>query len=404
MSEHRDEGDAAENPASEQPARPRVVRRSRAEGQQRRAQREKQRQESSWSNIVNAARGDEGRARESGPRHNDDPTQRPMPRGQDRAAERGHRPGRSGHSGTAGKSSKGGRGGPVSGGWSGGPSRRNSGQRSGPGGRGAGRNEGRGGAPKGRRRQPVDPEKDARREKAMELAKEKAIPLAHAHRIVQGRTTLNDVLKLMMRQESFERLVKQDGLDPSLAGQVASGHLSKERALVVTRIRRARKYPLDHDAFKVAETEKVPVLVDMFGSGWVRGRITAVRVYDFDFCAGDGADSELVQKHDVKAVAPENALASIESSSGLDDTIKSQGLAATAERSERVRPTDKGLLALMESDSDITLVLRDGETLDGRVVSFGRWDVTLALADGEDEPAKVTVLFHALHKKSLEQK
>lgn len=238
----------------------------------------------------------------------------------------------------------------------------------------------------------------------MELAKDKGIPLAHAHRIVQGRTTLNEVLKLMMRQERFERLVKHDGLDPSLAGQVASGHLSKERAIVVTRIRKARKYPLDHDALKVAEIEATPVLLDLFDRGWTLGTVKQARVYDFDFQTAAASEPELVQKHDVKAVAPESALSSIEAAAGLDDTIKGQGLAATAERSERVRPTDQELLALMEADVDITLVMRDGETLNGRVVSFGRWDVTLALADGQDEPAPVTVLFHALHKKSLEQK
>lgn len=236
----------------------------------------------------------------------------------------------------------------------------------------------------------------------MELAKDKGVPLAHAHRIVQGRTTLNDVLKLMMRQERFERLVKVDGLDPSLAGQVASGHLSKDRALVVTRIRKARNYPLDHDALKVAEIEKKPVLLDLFGRGWVLGLIKTARVYDFDFVVTGTEEPELVHKHDVKAVADETAASGIEASGGVDEEIKSQGLLATAERAERVRPTDQELLALMEADMEVTFVMRDGESLVGKVVSFGRWDVTVALSGGDaDDPALVTVLFHALHKKSL---
>ena len=385
MSEQRDNGDAAPPAENEQPARPRVVRRSRAEGQQRRAEREKERQKASWSNIVNASR--------TGQREGSD---RPGRTGRPDGSKRGGSASRDRRSDSGASSRGGSRGsGPVRGGWAGGPARRSGG---GPERRGHSRG---GDGARGKRRAPIDPEKEARRVKATELAEAKGIPLAHAHRIVQGRTTLNDVLKLMMRQEKFERLVQNDGLDPSLAGQVASGHLSKERALVVSRIRKARRYPLDHDALKVAELEAQPVLIDLFGRGWTLGVVKAARVYDFDFQLSDAAEPELVQKHDVKAVAAESALESIESVRGHDETISSEGLAATAERSERVRPTDQELLALMEADVDLTLYLRDGETLCGRVVSFGRWDVTLALADGQEEPETATVLFHALHKKSL---
>jgi hypothetical protein len=274
--------------------------------------------------------------------------------------------------------------------------------RSGPprGGPGVGAGAKPGAGPK-RRKRPGDddPEREARRAKAHTLAKEKGIPLAHAHRIVQGRATLNEVLKALMRQERFERLVKHDGLDPSLAGQVASGHLSKERAQVVTKIRRFRKYPLDHDALKVGELDKGKVLIGLFERGWLVGTITVARVYDFDFVADGASEPETLLKHNVKLVAAAGDADIVRAAMGADEAIKAAGLAATIDRTERVRPSDDRLLSVVEADKPIALTLRDGDVIRGEIVSFGRWDVALQVGEGEHRPV-VQVLFHALHQSS----
>ncbi len=279
-------------------------------------------------------------------------------------------------------------------------------ERRGPPPRGAGRGgpPGRGPRPAGgpakarpaRKLGANDPEKLERRAKAQALAAEKGIPLAHAHRILQGKATLNEVLKTLMRKDRFERLVRHEGLERSLAGQVASGHLSKERAQLVTRIRRSRKHPLDMDATKRAEVDRAHVAMSVFGRGWVTGRVVNARIYDFDFQPDGGAALETLLKHDVKLMAAAHDLEAARAASTQDEAIVAEGLGGTTDRKERVRPADEALLDRLEAGTPVKLLLRDGHAVEGTVCSFGRWDVDLALG-GE---AVVTVLFHALHRGS----
>lgn len=233
-------------------------------------------------------------------------------------------------------------------------------------------------------------------ERAKALATEKGIPQVHALRVLRGEITLNDVLKALMRKERAQRLVEKDGLDPGLAGQVASGHLSRERAVLVQRIRKHRPHRIDRDALKLAEVGKAPIAFQTFEGPWVVGQISEARTYEFDVrVAGEGG-STTVQKHDVKLVAQPDQVEGIEAGSEVDAEVVAQHLAGTADRSLRVRPEDSALIELVEAEQRVECVLRDGQRLVGRICSFGRWDFDLELANG----AQLTVMFHAVHPAS----
>jgi hypothetical protein len=235
-------------------------------------------------------------------------------------------------------------------------------------------------------------------ERAKALATEKGIPQVHALRVLRGEITLNDVLKALMRKERAQRLVEKDGLDPGLAGQVASGHLSRERAILVQRIRKHRPHRIDRDALKLAEVGKTPIAFQTFEHPWVVGLVSEARTYEFDVRvagAGDGG-SVTVQKHDVKLVAQPEHVAGIEAGAEVDAEVVAEHLAGTADRSARVRPEDNVLIDLVESAKVVRCVLRDGQLLVGHIRSFGRWDFDLELANG----AQLTVMFHAVHPAS----
>ncbi|MCB9787754.1 MAG: hypothetical protein H6744_13815 [Deltaproteobacteria bacterium] len=235
-------------------------------------------------------------------------------------------------------------------------------------------------------------------ERAKALATEKGIPAVHALRVVRGEASLNDVLKALMRKERAQRLVERDGLDPGLAGQVASGHLSRERALLVQRIRQHRPHRIDRDALKLAEVGKTPIAFQTFGHPWVTGLVAEARTYEFDVQVdgAEGGSTSTVQKHDVKLVAQPDQIEGIEAGAGQDDGVVAENLGGTADRGARVRPEDEALIDLVESNTVIRCVLRDGQLLVGRIRSFGRWDFDLELQNG----AAVTVLFHAVHPAS----
>ena len=243
----------------------------------------------------------------------------------------------------------------------------------------------------------VTDEKTELKTQAQKLAKEKGIPLVHAYRILKGQTTLNDVLKGMMRKERFEQLVAREGVDRELAGQVASGHLPKQRAVLLTRMRTLRKQKLHIDGIKAAEVEKKKIGIDVFGKGWLLGRVRAARPYDFDFLADGTEKSEKFFKHDVKAVCAAEDFEAARAACEIDTAIHAQGLGQTEDRQQRVRPSDDTMLRFIDEQKVVRFTMRDGEQILGRLRSFGRWDAELVLEGGEP----VTVFFHGLHASSV---
>lgn len=240
-------------------------------------------------------------------------------------------------------------------------------------------------------------EKSELKARAQKLAKEKGIPLVHAYRILKGQTTLNDVLKGMMRKERFEQLVTREGVDRELAGQVASGHLPKQRAVLLTRMRTLRKQKLHIDGIKAAEADKKKIGLDLFGKGWVLGRVRAARPYDFDFLAEGAERTDKLFKHDVKAVCTAEDFEAAQRACEIDAEVQKLGLAQTEDRSERVRPSDETMLRFIDDQRIVRFTMRDGEQILGRLRSFGRWDAELVLEGGE----LVTVFFHGLHTSSV---
>ena len=243
----------------------------------------------------------------------------------------------------------------------------------------------------------VSDEKTELKAQAQKLAKEKGVPLVHAYRILKGQTTLNDVLKGMMRKERFEQLVAREGVDRELAGQVASGHLPKQRAVLLTRMRTLRKQKLHIDGIKAAEVEKKKIGIDVFGRGWLLGRVRAARPYDFDFLADGAEKADKLFKHDVKAVCTAEDFEAAKAACDTDAAIRELGLAQTEDRTQRVRPTDDTMLRFIDDQRVVRFTMRDGEQILGRLRSFGRWDAELVLDDGE----LVTVFFHGLHATSV---
>ena len=125
--------------------------------------------------------------------------------------------------------------------------------------------------------QKKDSEKLARRKAANELAESAGIPVAYAHRILQGQTTLKEVTQKLMRKAKLQALVRDEGLDPSLAGQVEAGKLKLERARVINKMRTLRPHSVSKDGFHLAGESEGPVAVQCFGKDWLVGKVPSQR-------------------------------------------------------------------------------------------------------------------------------
>ncbi len=252
------------------------------------------------------------------------------------------------------------------------------------------------GRPDARGRDATDAKKLAEQREAEQLARDKGIPQPHALRVVRGEISLNEILKQLMRKERAQRLVERDGLDPGLAGQVASGHLTRERALLLQRMRKHRSHRIDRDAFKVAAIEQRRVAVAALAGSWQEGVVKDARTYELDLVEGEGL--ETLQKHDIMLLCDASDADAVRAAIEVDKDIRVQGLAGTPDREQRVRAPDEALIELVESGQTVRCVLRDGSILSGPIRSFGRWDLRIEVADG----ILVDVLFHALHPLSSE--
>jgi hypothetical protein len=162
-------------------------------------------------------------------------------------------------------------------------------------------------------------------------------------------------------------------------------------------MRTQRKQKQHIDGNNAAEVEKKKIGIDVFGRGWMLGRVRAARPYDFDFLA-DGADkTDKLFKHDVKAVCAAEDFEAAQRACEVDAEIQRLGLAQTEDREQRVRPTDDTMLRFIDDQRIVRFTMRDGEQILGRLRSFGRWDAEIVLEGGE----LVTVFFHGLHASSV---
>ena len=238
-------------------------------------------------------------------------------------------------------------------------------------------------------------EKDTERLEAQKLAQRTGVPLWGAFRIIRGEVSLNELLKAMMRREKFQRLQKS-GLDPDLAGHVASGSLPQWRATVLQDMRTAGRAKFTRDRIEMAYQEGLPTAIWAFGQDdWLAGQIQKARTYDFVFVPADGAESLTIFKHDVKMMCLPSDMDAVRGQRSFDKRVLSEGLGASRDRKDRYRPTDEELSQVRGTNRAVRWVFRDGTGVDGVVVAFGRWDVDIAIPG--DDSAPCSLFFHALH-------
>ena len=245
-----------------------------------------------------------------------------------------------------------------------------------------------------------DSEKLARRKAAAELAESAGIPVAYAHRILQGQTTLKDVTQKLMRKAKLQALIRDEALDPSLAGQVAAGKLKLERARIINQMRKLRPHSVSKDGFHLAGEVDGSVAVKCFGTSWLVGKVTNSDIYEVDFQVTETGHVQRLVKHDVKMIVLDGECA-LDELIGIDQDVAAQGLEGTGEVTQRIKLPESHLLDAIESKEPLRLICRDGSTVRGRVVCFSRWDVELSVTPlTGGEPVSVIVFNHALHPKS----
>ena len=249
--------------------------------------------------------------------------------------------------------------------------------------------------PPGARRGPAksrDELKEEEKKNAQDLATRTGVPLWGAYRIVRGETSLDQLLKSILRREKFKKLQTKDGLDPDLAGHVSSGTLPLWRAHALQEMRKVGRAKFTRDRLETSLRNGTPLALWRFGQDdWEVGRIIKARTYDVLFHV-EGREPDLVFKHDLKMVCAPEDLEAARKACTKDDKVAGEGLGASRDRKERFRPTDEQLLEARQKGRALKWYFRDGTMVAGKIFAFGRWDLDLAIGTGG-----ATLFFHALH-------
>jgi hypothetical protein len=256
---------------------------------------------------------------------------------------------------------------------------------------GPGRGSGRAGGP-GRRSGPhhvprLSPEEKT---KATDVATRSGIPFPRAVMVIRGQAKLNDVLQDLFQQQKRERLVR-DGLDRSLAGQVANGRLDAARAKRIQAVWKAQDASFHSD--RLAALAGKTVVLCTYGPEVVHGRLTRVGRYDLVLEPGDGAAARVLKKHDVKAYCRAEDGPALAKALGEDPEVAALALGPSTALDERWRPDEDLALKWAAEHPVLQFRFRDGQTLAGRPVRVALYEIEVACGD-----ARACILTHALLK------
>jgi len=233
---------------------------------------------------------------------------------------------------------------------------------------------------------------DAEKAKAAQLAERSGIPVPVALLVVRGEKNLNDVLNEMFAVQKRDRLVR-DGLDPSLAGQVARDRLPLDRAKRIQTVTGLQQASFRSDTLRHFDRD-VPIVLDLFGQGRVRGSLIENERYDVLFHADGAAEPVQLKKHDIKLYFRADQEADVLPNLGMDADVAALGLTSSAERADRFRIEDAFVFDWVGKKRTVRFLFRDGTTLTGQPVRIARFEIELDVGKG----VRVCLLGHALLK------
>ncbi len=227
--------------------------------------------------------------------------------------------------------------------------------------------------------------------RAEEIVRTSNIPLALALQVARGQRTLNDVVLQMAREAEVERLMARHGLNRALAMQVARGEVKLDEVLRKQRQAEYMAIHRDRSALTEALTKGSAIAIAVHGGKILRGRVTAVEVYDALLVLEDGQELRLpkvqmkyaydpanykqvrkVMKHDASRKGP------------VDPILRPQ---------DRYGCSDRRLFRYLDSGISVSATTLEGEVLTGKVGWMSRWEFSLKI-DRQDTP--VVVWRHAL--------
>ncbi len=260
-------------------------------------------------------------------------------------------------------------------------------------GRSRGRQRARkGGAKPGRSKLPQAVVKQA---KAM--VAQSGIPFHAAVKVVQGKTTLNEVLQALLREEKIKKLMETYAINRALATNVALGRTNLEIVLLRRRKNQTLQKYFHRSCLEESLQSGARIALGVHGHTKVLGRVIENNKYTILFQPDSGGDPVELHKTRIKFAYDPTQYKLLKKHLKIDKKVKALNLEPIINPRNRYHFKNLVLQQAMDEHREVQVVTLEGDTFKGHVEWFGRWEFGLKFKGG----VRATLFRHAVYRLAL---
>ena len=232
---------------------------------------------------------------------------------------------------------------------------------------------------------------------AEDLTRKSHIPWPAAVRVVTGRTTLNEVLQEMVREERIKGLIATHEIDRALATSIALGRTDLQTVLLRRRKNETLSSNYKRSCLEEGFQSGAPIVVALHGHQKVRGKIVGLEQYSFSF--QEEGSTEVVELHKTlaKFAYDPAQYKELRKFMGIDNQVKKKNLEPIQRVKERHHFKNMSLQRALDEQLDVDVTTLEGDTFRGKVSWFGRWEFGLKFKGG----LKVSVFRHGVYSLTI---
>jgi small nuclear ribonucleoprotein (snRNP)-like protein len=225
------------------------------------------------------------------------------------------------------------------------------------------------------------------------MVEQSGIPFQAAVRIVQGKTTLNDVLQELLREEKIRRLMETHSINRALATNIALGRTDLDVVLLRRRKNQTLQEHYTQSCLEESVAKSHRLAIALHGHKKLLGKVVSIDRYSFMFLE-DGTPAPVeVHKTQVKFAYDPEQYKLLRKFMGLDTKVKNLNLQPILRAKERFHFKNLALQRSIDERLEVEVTTLEGDTFKGPIEWFGRWEFGLKFKGG----ARVTIFRHAVY-------
>ncbi len=229
---------------------------------------------------------------------------------------------------------------------------------------------------------------------AKTLVAQSGIPFPAALRVVQGKTTLNEVLQSLLREEKIRKLMTAHTINRALATNVALGRTDLEIVLLRRRNNETLHQHYHRSCLEEYRLSGSRIALALHGHKKVMGTVEENGKFTILFRQDPQDDPVEIHKTEIKFAYDPDQFKVVKKFLKIDNKVKAMHLGPLLNPRDRHHFKNLTLQRALDAHEEVQVTTLEGDVLRGHVEWFGRWEFGLKFKGG----ARATVFRHAVYK------